>query len=371
MIRVMHVVSSLQMGGVEKIVRNFAAHLDRKRYQVSACALDTDGVFGNEIKDMGLSVFVLGRRTGIDLSLFRSLYRLFRSQRIDIVHTHNFAPLLYATIPGRLAGVKGLVHTEHARTCFPDTKRRMVAERWLTRMVDVITAVSPQAKNDMVEHEHIPADDIKVIWNGIETFLPEASRDGMELRRELGISKDALVVGVCCRLSAQKGIAYLLQAARDILSKNPNTVFLIVGDGDLRQELREQTSELGIEKNVIFAGFRADIVEILKILDVYVLPSLFEGTPLGLLEAMLAGKLVVVTRVGSNAEIVENGISGLVAEPKDSQSLANAINFMLQSKETRAEMEKAARERVLKYFTLDRMIGDYDDLYQHLYRQKT
>src|SRR6266496_4532612 len=112
MIRIMHLSSSFELGGLERIIRNFAAYLDRTSYHMSACALDTDGVFGKEIRDMGLPVFVLGRKPGIDFSLFLSLYRLFRSQRIDIVHTHNFAPLFYGAIPARLAGVKVLVHTD-------------------------------------------------------------------------------------------------------------------------------------------------------------------------------------------------------------------------------------------------------------------
>ena len=121
----MHLSSSLQFGGLERIIRNFAAYLDRKEYEFSACALDADGVFGEEIRAMGLPVFVLGKKPGVDTRLPLALYRLFRRERIDVVHTHNFAPLLYASIPARLAGVKVLVHTEHARTNFPDTKRRM------------------------------------------------------------------------------------------------------------------------------------------------------------------------------------------------------------------------------------------------------
>src|SRR5438552_11618614 len=125
MIRILHISNSLQFGGVERIIRNFAARLDPTIYQFSACALDADGVFGEEIRAMGLPVFVLGKKPGVDMRLPLDLYRLFRRERIDIVHLHNFAPLLYASIPARLAGVKVLVHTEHARTNFPDTKRRM------------------------------------------------------------------------------------------------------------------------------------------------------------------------------------------------------------------------------------------------------
>jgi glycosyltransferase involved in cell wall biosynthesis len=132
MIRVMHISSSLQHGGLERIIYNFAARLNREKYRVSACALDADGVYGEEIRKLGGQVSVLKKKQGIDPMLWPRLYRLFRDEKVDIVHTHNFSPLLYAAIPARLAGVKALIHTEHARTAFPDVKRRMVAERWLS-----------------------------------------------------------------------------------------------------------------------------------------------------------------------------------------------------------------------------------------------
>lgn len=371
MIRIMHLSSSLQFGGLERIIRNFAAHLDPRMYQFSACALDVDGVFGDEIRAMGLPVFVLGKKPGVDMRLPLALYRLFQTERIDIVHTHNFSPLLYATIPARLAGVKVLVHTEHARTKFPDTKRRMVAERWLSRVVDTITAVSPQVKRDLVRYEKIRPERIQLIWNGIDTAPSVSSICPSDLRRTLGIAPEDHIVGVCCRLTAQKGVTYLLQAVPAILAKHPNTVFLIVGDGDLRGELEQTAANLGLgDDRVIFTGFRSDVADILRILDVYVLPSLFEGTPLGLLEAMLARKAVVVTRVGSNSEVVEGGVSGRLVEPRRPDQLADAISNLLSSPVERREMERLACERVHSLFSLDRMMCEYDSLYRTLLAKK-
>ena len=366
MIRIMHLSSSLQFGGLERIIRNFAAYLDRKEYEFSACALDADGVFGEEIRAMGLPVFVLGKKPGVDMRLPLDLYRLFRRERIDIVHLHNFAPLLYASIPARLAGVKVLVHTEHARTNFPDTNRRMVAERWLSRVVDVITAVSPQVKRDLVRYEKIRPDRIQVIWNGIDTAASVSSICPSDLRRTLGIAPEDHIVGGCCRLTAQKGVTYLLQAIPGILAKHPNTVFLIVGDGDLRGELERTAADLGLGDQVIFTGFRPDVADLLSILDVYVLPSLFEGTPLGLLEAMLARKAVVATRVGSNSEVVKDGMCGRLVEPRRPDQLCDAINSLLSSPGERARMEALACERVRSLFSLDRMMCEYDILYRAL-----
>ena len=362
----MHISSSLQHGGIEKLIYNFVARLSPEKYRVSACALDTDGVYGDEIRRLGRQVFVLKKKSGIDPRLWPRLYRLFRKEKVDIVHTHNFSPLLYAAIPARLAGVKVLVHTEHARTAFPDAKRRMVAERWLSVFTDRITAVSPKVKRDLIDYENISPEKIQMIWNGIETVVPPVRRQPEQVRSDLGISMSAPVIGVCCRLMEQKGVRYLLEAAPGILRDHPDAVFLIVGDGDLRPSLQELAGILGVEKHVVFTGFRSDVYDLLETFDMYVLPSLFEGTPLGLLEAMLHSKSVVATNVGSNAEIVQNDVSGKLVEPKRPDQLSNAINSLLRNPKTREDMGRIARERILGLFSLDRMISEYELLYDSL-----
>lgn len=366
MIKVMHISSSLQHGGLERMIYNFAVGLDQKRYLFSVCALDTGGVFADEIRKIGAQVSVLRKRQGVDPRLWLWLYRLFKKEKIDVVHTHNFSPLFYCVIPARLAGVKAVVHTEHARTAFPDVKRRMIAERYLSLFVDTITAVSPQVKQDLIHYEGISAEKVQMIWNGIETKLPVPMRSADLVRKDLGISPTAPVVGVCCRLMEQKGVRYLLESAQAILKAHPQTIFLIVGDGNLRPSLQELAVKLKLESHVMFTGFRSDVNDLLSVFDVYVLPSLFEGTPLGLLEAMLHGKSAVVTTVGSNAEIIHDGISGTLVDPKRPDQLSDAINRLLSNADTRKEIGQKARERVLSLFSLDRMLSEYESLYESL-----
>lgn len=366
MIRIMHVSSSLAFGGLERVIKNFASKLDSTRYAFAACCLQSGGLFADQIQEMGLPVHILGKQRGFSPNLWARLYSLFVREKIDIVHTHNFAPLLYSAIPARCAGVKVLVHTDHARTCFPDLPRRMMVERWLSRCVDSITAVSDQVKQDLVKYEKIDKGLIKVILNGIEIQDVPPTVSTIKLREEFQIPEGVSVVGACCRLAEQKGVAYLLKAAAQIVRRNTRIVFLIVGDGELRNDLEHMSTQLGLNAYVRFAGFRSDIVNILNLLDVYVLPSLFEGTPLGLLEAMLARKPVVATLVGSNECIIEDTISGRLVESRNSEQLANSIEEILANPHSALTMGERARERVLLQFSLDRMIGDYDKLYTEL-----
>ena len=369
MIKIMQISDTLRFGGIERIVKNFAVSLDRRDYAFSACALDTDGVFGDELRTLGFPVHVLGKAPGIDLRLCGKLYELLRRERVDIVHTHNFSPLLYVTPVARLAGVKVHVHTEHSRTIFPDAKRRMVAERVLSNFVDTITAVSNQVRNDMIKYEKIHPEKTQVIINGIETDVPSITQSREALLAHLGIKENALIVGVCCRLVEQKGVQYLIESIPDVLRSYPCAKFVIVGDGPLRAELEELSVRLGVGPSVVFTGFRTDVNDLLHVIDVYVLPSLFEGTPLGLLEAMRAGCPVIVTNVGSNDELVEDGMSGLIVPPKRPDLLSQAVIKMLSDSSTRLAMGRCAKQRMVREFSLNSMMQKYDVLYKDLMAQ--
>ena len=365
MIRIMHISSSLLTGGVERIVRNFAARLDTRRYQFSACARDHDGVFGEEIRAMDMPVFVLGKPPGITFRLWAQLYRMFRRQQIDVVHTHNLGPLFYGAIPARMAGVRVVVHTDHG-TKLPEAQRRMWACRYLSSWVDSVTAVSPAVKRDLIQHVRLRSDQVIVIRNGIDLTLPTARKSPQDLRQELRISPDCHIVGVCCRLTEQKGVANLLRAAPAVLARHPHTVFLLVGDGDLREDLERLSENLNLRGHVTFAGFRDDVHDILDLFDIYVLPSLFEGIPLGLLEAMLHRKPVVATRVGSNADIVEDRVSGRLVSPGHVAELADAIVDIFSDPVKAARMGEAAYKTVTTEYSLDRMVDEYDALYMKL-----
>ncbi|WP_447979450.1 glycosyltransferase [Candidatus Nitrospira bockiana] len=362
----MHLTDSLAFGGLERLVFHFAERLDSRRYDGIFCSLQYDGVFGEKIRKLGREVLVLDKAPGFAPSLFGKLYRLFKLTKIDILHTHNFAPLLYGVIPARLAGVRVVVHTDHGRTAFPDLRRRMLAERWITKYVDAITAVSSKTKENLVRHEKINEKSVRVITNGIDLAVPPATKMSKELRDEWGIPTDAFVVGACCRLVEQKGLKFLLEAGRVVRLRNKRVHFLIAGDGPLKDQLEKLAKSLDIHESVSFIGFRDDVQNVLNCMDLYVLPSIFEGTPLGLLEAMLARRAVIATRVASNDEIIDHGVCGLIVPPADPQALADAIMSILGKRDLIERMGERACSKVRTNFSIDAMINKYDNLYQEL-----
>jgi glycosyltransferase involved in cell wall biosynthesis len=182
-------------------------------------------------------------------------------------------------------------------------------------------------------------------------------------RAELGIPEDAPVVGCVCVLTEQKGLSHFLDAARAIHDLRPDVRFLIVGGGPLEQSLRNKANEFGLGSAVHFTGWRFDVAELLCALDVFVMSSLWEAMPVALLEAMAARLPIVVTNVGQNACIVEDGVSGVIIEPADASLISSAVLKLLQRPADAARLAEAALGRVHQHFSTDRMIERYESLY--------
>jgi glycosyltransferase involved in cell wall biosynthesis len=228
-------------------------------------------------------------------------------------------------------------------------------------MTDLILANSEAVKQDVVRQERVAPSKVRVIYNGIESSRYAVEAD-QALRSSLGIPDRT--VGVVARLVDYKGHRFFLEACPEIRRRHPAVTFLLIGDGPDRSELEDYVRTLGLERSVRFLGSRPDIPELLSVLDVVVLPSLEEGFPNAVLEAMAAGRPVVATRVGGVPEAVVHEKTGLLVPPRDPSALADAVNCLLGDAGRRADMGRMGQKRVSEFFSLSRLVGEMEDLYE-------
>uniref|UniRef100_A0A7C2K0H8 Glycosyltransferase n=1 Tax=Schlesneria paludicola TaxID=360056 RepID=A0A7C2K0H8_9PLAN len=355
-LRVCHVSLTLKTGGLERILADLARHHSATACRASFIAIREVGRFADEIRSHGCIVHQL-RSTG-RLGQIREMAHWFRREQIDVVHTHNTYPHLYATLAARWAGVPVVIQTRHGQRAGHGWKSR-VGYRWAARLVDRVVAVSDDAARLCVEADGLPAAKVQRIWNGIDLSQFEYQ----------GPVCEPVAVSVA-RLSAEKDFPTLLRGIALAAPQVPGLQLRIVGDGPERMKLEGLTRELGISSRVAFLGERRDVPAVLRGAGFFVTASLTEGISLTLLEAMAAGLPVVATAVGGNPEIVVDGETGRLVPAGDPEALAATIVGLCRSVDRWPALGRAGRDRVSEWFDVRRMTADYEALYRQLISQK-
>lgn len=303
----------------------------------------------------------------IGLEVIPRLKGYLASQKIQLVHTHVLRPDLVGGVATRLARGPILVSTKHNMGYVRGQRG------WLIRnlfywpamyLPDKVVTVTNVLRKQLITRMRLMSDRVITIHPGIdvaEYYRPEA-REGF--RRAMNLSSSDHLVTFAGRLVGGKGLDVLLESARKVLALRPACHFLVVGHGPLRELYETSARELGIANRVIFTGFSSDIPEILAGTDVFVLPSLSEGMPKSLLEAMAAGKAVVASSVGGVVELIQSPDLGLVVAPRDPVELAGAICRLLDDRSRRQKMGYRAQDYVKRNFSIDHMVSSYDSLYR-------
>jgi sugar transferase (PEP-CTERM/EpsH1 system associated) len=362
----MHVVYSLEPGGMEFGVVKLVNGLDRSRVESAVCATSPGGPLRSLVADH-VPVFELSRRRGNDPKLVWDLFRLFRRERPHLVHTHGWGTLLEGLMAARLARVPLVVHGEHGTLQLKSHQRR--AQRWGWRLVDQVLSVSSRLAARMEQETRFPEERVHTIRNGVD--LARFGRmSKLEARRALGLEDGDLVVGTVGRLVPVKDQATLIEAMAVAASAGVTGVLVLAGDGPLRAELERRAAQLGIGERVRLLGHRPDVQTVLAALDVFVLSSVSEGLSNTILEAMASGLPVVATRVGGADELVEEGVTGLLVPAGQAPSLAAAIVQLAQSESLRARMGRNARQRIEAEFALPVMVSRYEQLYLRLAHER-
>ena len=353
------VASTLVVGGAERQLEHLILHLDRRRFLPHLFTLRAPGPLGEELRAAGVPVASsLGPGKPPAPWTPISFARRLRAGRIRLLycldHTNG---VVVATLAARLAGnlpVLVAVHTT-GQWGRPSIPRPM---RWVSGGVRRFLAIAETQRQYLIEHEGIDPARITVIANGIPPLDPSALPSKAEARAALGIAPDqGPVIGILAMLRPEKGHENFLEAARLLLADFPRAVFLVIGEGVRRAALESLAASLGLGEQVRFLGLRHDVASILPALDLSTLAShpRVETLPLSQMEAMSLGIPVVATRVGALHELVRDGIDGRLVPPGDPRALAGAMAELLADPARREAAGRAARERILKDFTAERV----------------
>jgi len=361
-------LTSFQIGGTERQVTNVSLGLDTTRFDLHLACMRNFGELKKEIEKaprIHRPVFDIG-----SLYSFRTfreagrLARYIRSNAIQVVHAYGLYPNLFAVPVARLAGAKIVIAS--IRDCGDILKPW---QRWLQkiicRLADCVLVNADAIRESLISQGYRP-DNISVIRNAIAQPKTMNLEESSGIREELGLTASVPLVMVLSRLNRMKGIEYFLDAASIVAAKLPETRFLIVGDGGIRQELESRATCLGLAGKIVFTGFRTDVPRILSEVSLSVLPSLSEGLSNTLLESMAWGVPVVATRVGGNTEIIEDGVSGLIVPPRNSAMLANAMTTLLKNPALASSFGVAGKRRIAEVFSLKRSVREIEHLYQKL-----
>lgn len=378
-IRILHVIGDSKYGGGSIIIRRLAEAARDQGWDVEV--LTTDPTFRRVLLDTGIGVIHLEAiwrdiRPLRDTAGFFRLYRFLLQRRYGVVHTHTSKAGFLGRLAAWLARIPVTIHTVHGfafheQSHFFALQGYALLERLAAHWCDRIVTVSEFHRSWALGLRIANEDKILAIPNGIPEDRVISRRSAAEVRSSLGIGADELVILTTGRLAPQKGLEYLLRAI-PILSSRAERPFrvLLAGEGPMRLSLESLARELGISDFVAFLGFRDDIGDLLNASDIVVLPSLREGLSIALLEAMAAGKPIVTTTIGTNLEVVQDGVSGLLVPPKQPYALAEAIMHLFESPEFRGRLGVGARLRYEEGYTEERMIQGYMQLYAELWESK-
>ena len=294
-------------------------------------------------------------------SVVFQLARIIKEQGIDIVHCQRHKPTVYGTLAAYMTGEKAKVISHVHGLNRTRSLQRKLLNRALFRRISRIIAVSDAVRDDIVRTNPMSfPDKVVTIYNGIDVEpYTDCSLNKEQARMHLGLpDEEVFVYGTVGRLVETKGQRVLLEAFVRVYEKYPKSWLILAGKGRLESELRALSAELNIRERVIFLGYRTDIPEVLKTLDVFVLPSIAEGLPGALLEAMATGIPVIASRVGGVPEILNDPSLGIMVSPSSTDELASAMECLYKMDETRRNMiGQALRERVLEAFTKEKMIS--------------
>lgn len=367
-LRVMFVITTMPVGGAEKLLVELIRGLDRSKFIPELCCLKYLDVLG-EVMAREVPTYTNLLANKYDVAVLPRLVKLLRHRRIDAVVTVGTGgdKMFWGRLAARIAGVPVICSALHS-TGLPDHVEFL--NRLLTPVTDAFVAVAEPHGRYLAEHEGCPRKRVCVIPNGVDTerFRPRGSNP--ELRASLGLKLNTPVVGIVAALRPEKNHELFLQAAADIRRRVPDAQMLVIGDGARRSMLEALSRDLGTTDCVQFLGTRHDVPELIAEMNVVALTSHMEANPVSILEALSVERPVVAPRVGSIPETVHDGRTGYTFEAGNRQQLVDRVVHLLQEPATAARMGQAGREMVLEQWSIAHMVRGYERMMADIYTAK-
>jgi len=343
------------------VVRDLVNGLAKRGFEVLVVSITPIGKVGEMMQQGGVRVLSLELRFKYNLLVFWRLFKVLKKEKPDILHTHLFHADILGRIVGKLAGVPRVITTVHNINIGGSFREFLM--RMTRNFSDYNIAVANIVLKNSKKKKIINEKNSSVIYNGID-FKKFPIKNKKDLRKELNLSENKKIFISVGSLTKQKGYGYLLDPVKKI---NSNTIFFILGEGSERSFLEEKIAKNNLINRVILTGNVSNVNDYLQAADAFIMPSLWEGFSIALLEAVATGKVIIATKVGGNSEIIEDGVSGFLVESANAEALAEKIKYVLSlTEDERKRIGENARKTVEEKFSLEKIISKYENLYNEL-----
>lgn len=364
-LNILHIDTQNAWRGGEAQVFALCKGLHQKGYHISVIT-QPNAALAKRLRESGMEPIEIPMRGELDLFAAYRIREICRIREINIIHAHDARAHALSWIATMAQKPMPILVTR--RVDFPVGRNFLSALKYKSNRIFFI-AISQGVKKVLIDGR-VQEDRIEIVFSGVDPTRFQGAGDGSSFKKEYGIGEDQIVIGNVAALTDHKGQIYLIDAAPRILERFPNARFFIIGKGELKPSLQNRIDRLGLNEKITLTGFIQNVGDALKAMDLFVLSSHLEGLCTSLLDAMLMKAPIVATRAGGIPDVVEHEVQGLLAEPKNPDSLADAVIRLLEDKEAQKRFVEAGYEKVMKFFTTKQMIEGTIGVYEKILKEK-
>jgi glycosyltransferase involved in cell wall biosynthesis len=354
------------MGGAENLLLSMLGRLNPERFASTVCCIGERGMLGDKVIGMGVPLVELHLPTkgGASRNIVPALVELIRREGIDLVHSHLYHANFYGRLAAKKAGIPA-VASVHNTYSHPKLHRRLV-NWYLARHTAAIIAGSEEIRGDVVRYDYVPESLVELIPNSVDLSRSASALSKAQARSNLDLPENALVLGTVGRLEEQKGHRYLIEALSLLVQNGTNAYLLLIGDGRERSALEQLTGRLGLQDRVLFLGTRNDLGDLFRAMNLFVMPSLWEGLSLAMLSAIAAGLPVIATSVGGVRQVLGDDEYGVTVSPGDAQALAAKITERVADWPNTLHLGSKGAQHVRDHYSDEAMVKRVDAVYDRI-----